>query len=238
MHIESPSGEIVHELNLTDDEVYFILRYADRLGYDKAIERLSPDPVWVKVRHWFIRIDGWESSHLAQWDKGAPAFEWRDSETNEILSPTPINCFGGFLTINDPGIEIALENIRPRWGFLCLTRTYGNKPLDKLYWSPNGTPNYDGVLFFWTSKNIPGNYLKHLNSEERKPLRFLERAIIVFTVTSLYALIYLCVSLWKGEYLISLAIAVLTLLHLWFLRIRISQHVTERERGESSNPQQ
>ena len=119
--------------SLTSEECYFLLRFAEHLGYKRAIRKLDP-PIWRTMRRWIIWFGGWETCRLTQWDRGVP--KWRFSITggrgNRIWkNPFPLGLFGHRISIQTFGI-----NFRVHGGYLCLHKS-------SWYWSPNGTPQHD-----------------------------------------------------------------------------------------------
>lgn len=132
---------------LTEEEASFILRFAGRLGYDRAIRRLSSP--WKNLRQWFIWVGGWEWPELSQWDRGKPA--WEPMREGRIVSPTPVSLFGHRITFFGWGAQVKLRWRGRRW-ILCLSSTYRHSPLDKLYLSPDGTPGHPEARFLWRRK--------------------------------------------------------------------------------------
>lgn len=118
---------------LTEDEAYFILRFAGRMGYDNAIKKLTP---WHhRLRQWFLWIGGWECPELMQWDAGRAAFEprrpdgrWRSPYPVTILNR--VTLFGGW------------GQVRVGRGFV----TWVSRDR-MLYWSPDGTPSNPAARF-------------------------------------------------------------------------------------------
>jgi hypothetical protein len=131
---------------LTEDEAYFVLRFAGRVGYDKAIKRLAGRPLH-KLRKWLVWFGGWEHPELSQWDRGVPAWEFR--RRNEFsgkvrwLDPFPLSLFGGRVTFFSWGFQVKV-----RRGWLVASGAYANSLPTKLYWSPNGTPQHERARFF------------------------------------------------------------------------------------------
>lgn len=125
---------------LTEEEAYFILRFAGRLGYAKAIRRLS-NP-WRTLRKWFVWIGGWEHSELGQWDRGLPA--WEPFRRGELQDPTPISFFGHRITIQNRWLSVQIGR-----GYLnILFPNYVKTRYGHVYWSPNGTPQHPQARFF------------------------------------------------------------------------------------------
>ena len=122
---------------LTEEEAYFILRFAGRMGYSKAIKRLS-NPI-KNIRQWFIWIGGWEYSELSQWDRGKPA--WQPIEERQgkkrLQDPTPISLFGHTITVFDRWFEIKCFG-----GSLNVMFPNYHNADHWVYWSPNGTPQH------------------------------------------------------------------------------------------------
>lgn len=143
--------EALNRVNLTDEEMYFILRFADRLGYDRAIKRLTPGHPWQTIREWFVSI-GWEKPELMQWDGGCP--RWvifsRDCYTGKVRfhDPFPLSFFGHRITFQSFGVTIRLR----RRSYLCFTSDFHAGFPNKLYWSPNGTPCHERTRMFWRRK--------------------------------------------------------------------------------------
>lgn len=162
---------------LEDEEIYYIIRYAERLGYDKAIKRLTPGNPLQKFRRWLVWIGGWERAELSKWDRGVPHWDiWRADAYyrpganrvvrffRHIRDPRPISLFGHFLSMVNWDLTISLENLRSGWGFFCLTSSYAYTLPDKLYWSPNGTPCHERARIFWKRK-IDSSKLKRWQDE-------------------------------------------------------------------------
>lgn len=123
---------------LTEEEAYFVLRFAGHLGYDNAMKRLK-DPLKV-LRRKLIHFQGWEPPELMQWDSGYPPFipfrvydnrlKWKD--------PSPLNLLNRITMF-----RIEPENyFIPEWidirlmnGYLCI-----NLKSKCIYWSPDATP--------------------------------------------------------------------------------------------------
>jgi len=111
---------------LTDEEAYFILRFAGHYGY-KYTMGLFDSPL-KKLRKWFVWFGGWEKPKLLQWDSGEPA--WNFSK-----DPTPVSLCGHRFTYFGWGWELRIGG-----GWLVRSNTSG------LYWSPNGTPSHPNVI--------------------------------------------------------------------------------------------
>ena len=125
---------------LTEDEAYFILRFAGRVGYMKAIARLDGRPLH-QLRKWFVWIGGWEHSALSQWDRGKPAWE-PIGEKGQWRSPTPISFFGHTITIYGRSFDVRIFS-----NTLVI-----HKP-DHLggwgvYFSPDSTPSHPQARFW------------------------------------------------------------------------------------------
>jgi hypothetical protein len=146
------------------DELYFVIRFAERLPYHTAITRLTPGYPWSTIRRWFIWIGGWESTELGQWDRGrAPWHIWRDRcdwkpepkwkaylrRLTAFSSPTPISLLGHTVTFYGWGLSVRLNHLRENWGTLNLTCPYAGALPHKLYWSPNGTPSHEKARMLW-----------------------------------------------------------------------------------------
>jgi len=125
---------------LTEDEAYFILRFAGRLGYDRAIKRLQ-DPL-KNFRRWFIWVGGWEHPELSQWDRGKPA--WEAFYRGKLKSPTPVSLFNHRITIHYGDLP------HSRWIDMQIAGGYLHVRLDgsKAYWSPNATPSHPEAIHF------------------------------------------------------------------------------------------
>lgn len=123
---------------LSEEEAYFVLRFAGHLGYDRAIKRLS-DPLKV-ARQWLVWVGGWEPATLRQWDEGLPA--WRPFYRGKLQSPTPVSAFGHRITVNQCGAS--------RWVNVRMFGGYLHVSLDKscVYWSPNATPSHPDAVYF------------------------------------------------------------------------------------------
>jgi hypothetical protein len=136
---------------LTDEEAFFVLRYAGRMGYRRAIKRLSPGYPWQQWREKVVWFGGWESSELTQWDRGAPAWRIRSrcEYTGKVRwhDPFPLRLFNR-LTFFGWGWQL-----RIRRGYLCFSKTYAYEAFpDKLFWSPDGTPQNPRARFFWRKR--------------------------------------------------------------------------------------
>lgn len=106
---------------LSEEEAYFVLRFAGRMGYKRAMNRLG-SPLKT-IRQWVIWIGGWEIPDLMQWDMGKPAWQiGRD--------PTPVSLLGHRATFYGWGWQVKVAS-----GWLVYAKPYG------LFWSPNGTPS-------------------------------------------------------------------------------------------------
>lgn len=156
---------------LEPEEIYFLIRFAERLGYTKAINRLRPGYPLRVWRRWLIWIGGWETPDLMQWDCGKPAWniwrdhiEWKPDEPiwkaylrrlTAFDSPTPISFFGHLFSIGSFGFTLGLEHLRAGWGYFCLTKDNIYNPFSKFYWSPNGTPSHERARIFWRRKPKP-----------------------------------------------------------------------------------
>lgn len=131
---------------LTEDEAYFVLRFAGRVGYDRAIKRLAGRPLH-RLRKWLVWFGGWENPELSQWDRGKPAWELR--RTNEFTGksrwadPFPLALFGHRIAFFGWGAQA-----RVRRGYVTLSRGRAKGRLSKLYWSPDGTPQHPRARFF------------------------------------------------------------------------------------------
>jgi hypothetical protein len=76
---------------LTEEEAFFVLRFAGHYGYETAIKRLEGRSLLSRARKWLVWFGGWEVGELCQWDLGWPA--WRFDR-----GVTPISFFGHRLT--------------------------------------------------------------------------------------------------------------------------------------------
>ena len=138
---------------LTEEEAYFVLRFAGRAGYSRAIGALTDVAVpsgrlrrLVRRRIW---IGGWEHPELLQWDKGLPAFE--PVRDGKVRSPYPIKI--GPLTLYGWGANLDVPGG-------CLVASWGRRsgwPVE-VYISPNGTPHHPNVRWIagpYRHKNKP-----------------------------------------------------------------------------------
>lgn len=116
---------------LTEEEIYFVLRLAGHLGYDKAIERLEGPRA---LRHWLIWTGGWEPGLLSQWDQGRPT--WEIFRNGRLQSPTPVSLFGHRITFHREWIDVRVAG-----GYLHIAP-------GKVYWSPNATPGHPEAIHF------------------------------------------------------------------------------------------
>lgn len=130
---------------LTDEEAYYILRFAGRMGYDRAIRRLSPGYPWRNLRRWFVRT-GWETPELGQWDGNLPRWRFveRDRYTGKLrwFDPFPLTI------LNRLTIFGRWWHLRCFGGYLVCSNEYAYKWPNKLYWSRNGTP-WQNARVFW-----------------------------------------------------------------------------------------
>lgn len=109
---------------LTEEEAYFLLRFAGHYGYERTIRRF--DPWWRRLRTWVVWFGGWECPELLQWDEGRPAFQVKGD-------PYPLSLFGHLVTFYGGWLQL-------RWfgGWVVVSwkeRIYA-------YWSPDGTPGH------------------------------------------------------------------------------------------------
>lgn len=111
---------------LDEEEAYFLLRFAGRIGYTAAIRRLNPDPWWTRARQWVIKFLGAEPPHLSRWDSGMPKWDARHGVM-------PVMLFGRRVTIQWFGVDV---------GRLCIHwRQSVRGPVRlRVYVSPDGTP--------------------------------------------------------------------------------------------------
>jgi len=97
---------------LSEAEAYFVLRFAGRHGYNKAMARMdfSRLPLLRRARKWFVWFGGWEVPELSQWDSGRSAWEirkggrWRD--------PFPLSLFGHRVTFFSGWFEYRWRGVR------------------------------------------------------------------------------------------------------------------------------
>lgn len=114
---------------LSEEEAYFILRFAGRRGYTNAIRRMDPRTTLSRIRRWFVWVGGWEPASLLQWDRDYKAWMFdRD--------PTPVSVFGHRITFQSKWVEIKIGG-----GWLVLHHADRN-----VYWSPNGTPQHPRAI--------------------------------------------------------------------------------------------
>jgi hypothetical protein len=125
---------------LDEEEAFFILRFAGRLGYSEAIRRLSPRGPLSRARRWLIRLSGWEWPELSQWDSGKPTWDIVN-DRGEINDPTPISILGGLATFfgtsaNGTSEELHWGHVRVGGGYLVWRwRSWA-------FWSPDATPSH------------------------------------------------------------------------------------------------
>lgn len=131
---------------LTEEESYFILRFAGRMGYDKAIKRLS-NPFQV-LRQWFVWFGGWESPALSQWDRHIPAWSFvgHIGKKKYLKSPWPVSLFGHRITLHGKWGQMKCFG-----GYLVASNSV-NTWANKLFWSPNGTPTHPRARLIFSSK--------------------------------------------------------------------------------------
>lgn len=113
---------------LTEEEAYFVLRFAGRRGYTSTMRALTPWP--KRLRKWFIWLGGWESPELCQWDLGWPQWRIRGS-------PTPVSVLGGWATFYGWGAQVGVAG-----GLLVWSARPSSSAGWRLYWSPDGTPGH------------------------------------------------------------------------------------------------
>lgn len=139
---------------LTEEEAYFVLRFAGRIGYGEAIKRLDGQGPLRRLRKWLFWIGGWETARLSQWDRGKKKWEifGRDHRTNrlKVNGLTPLSLFGHRITFFGWGVQV-------KWGrgYVTLSSDHADSGLTKLYWSPNGTPGHERARFYWRRKPPP-----------------------------------------------------------------------------------
>lgn len=127
---------------LDEEEAYFILRFAGRMGYDRAIQQLVPWP--RRIRQWLVHPQGWEPPELLVWDLGYPAWTLRDMR-GRLKDPLPLSMFGtrlclnGHLSMSD-GIWLT---VRIGGGYLVL-----QPKKHRIYWSPDATPSHARAVFY------------------------------------------------------------------------------------------
>ena len=131
---------------LTENEAYFILRFAGHAGYDKAIKRLEGKP-FRRLRKWFVWFGGWENPTLSQWDRGASAWQFRltiAGVKKKWMTPFPLSLFGGRITFFGRWAQM-------RWGkgYLVASSDYAYKWPTRLYWSPDGTPSNPKAKYYF-----------------------------------------------------------------------------------------
>lgn len=120
---------------LSEEEAYFVLRFAGRIGYSKTMRRLR-HPI-KRIREWLIRT-GYETPELCQWDLGWPAWKWEKG-------PFPLSFLGSRVVINGPDNNKWIE-FRVNGGRFMISwnRTWDHNEKEKtwwsVYWSANGTP--------------------------------------------------------------------------------------------------
>lgn len=157
---------------LSPEEIYFIIRFAERMDYSKAIKRLTPGYPFSVWREWLVWIGGWERAELSQWDRGLPAWDvWRDRvdwlpdepiwkayirRLTAFNDPFPLSILGHFVTFYGWGVTVSFERLQQGWGHLTLSEARRGDGFSKLYWSPNGTPQHERARIFWS---------KHKHSE-------------------------------------------------------------------------
>ena len=143
---------------LSEEEAYFLLRFAGRVGYERAIRRLSGKPLH-QWRRWLIWIGGWENPELTRWDRGKrawePVREWLGRL--EWASPYPISLFGHRITFfgsRASGNPFALGWFQVKSKFLRGVITWypyreAGDARPTLYWSPDGTPSHGRAIALW-----------------------------------------------------------------------------------------
>jgi len=132
---------------LTEEEAYFILRFAGHMGYEKAIRRLE-NP-WKRLRRWFVWFGGWERPELSQWDRGAKAWDFFNTYSGKrrLNSPTPMSMLGHRITFFGWGLQVKVGK-----GSFVVASNSANGRADRAYWSPDGTPQNPNAKTFWLSK--------------------------------------------------------------------------------------
>jgi len=132
--------------------MYFVLRFADRVGYKAAIKRLTGKPL-RDLRRKIVWFGGWESPELSQWDRGVPAWDIfaRDHRSEKprrrITNPFPLTILS-VLTCYGWG-----WNLRLGRGYLVYSSYETGRR--RCYWSPNGTPQHPGTVMIWQREMAP-----------------------------------------------------------------------------------
>lgn len=122
---------------LEEEEAYFVLRFAGRLGYRAAMRRLTSPT--KRLRQWFIWFGGWETPELCQWDMGWPAWKLR-LDSGAWRSPTPVSILGHRATWYGWGGQARMFG-----GLLTVSWRPSSSSGWRLYWSPDGTPDNPGA---------------------------------------------------------------------------------------------
>ncbi len=128
------------EVNLTEEEMYFILRFADRMGYDKAIKRLG-NPL-KNFRKWFVWFGGWERPELMQWDRGCKAWEFK-------YGPWPVSILGHSATFYGKWFQFKLFG-----GYLVFGNSYAARWFSQIYWERNGVKRVLADWSEWQDKRV------------------------------------------------------------------------------------
>jgi hypothetical protein len=129
---------------LTEEEAYFVLRFAGHCGYKKAMQRLKAKPLWKRALTWLLYVGGWAHPELSQWDRGAKAIEIfrRDHKGKlRIQDPTPISFCGHRFTHFGNWFQIRIK----RGVIVVVNHEFWRGSL-YAYWSNDGTPPHEDKI--------------------------------------------------------------------------------------------
>ncbi len=133
---------------LSEDEAYFVLRFAGHVGYSQAITRLKGAPWWSRARRWLVWVGGWEQPELSQWDGGHKAWELRNAWNGKWANPTPVALFDHRVVVQGWGWQL-----RGRRGYWVYSHHGSGRDVPpRFYWSPNGTTWHKQARIWWQGK--------------------------------------------------------------------------------------
>ena len=97
---------------LTEEEAYFVLRFAGRHGYTKAMARMefARFPTLRRIRKWLVWFGGWETPELCQWDSGRA--RWEIVKNGRFRDPFPLSLFGHRITFFSMWFEYRFAGVR------------------------------------------------------------------------------------------------------------------------------
>lgn len=132
--------DVMERGEITEEEAYFILRFAGRLGYGQAIRRLHPGNgirrFFYFARKWIVWFGGWERAELSQWDRGAKAWEFFSNYggVRKIASPFPVSFAGHRITLFGDWFQFRIGR-----RIFVVNHRFARGQF-YVYWSFDGTP--------------------------------------------------------------------------------------------------